>query len=102
VELCPGCPEDALVSLDFSALDGGFLLPGEADPVWAGDLDRMFISLVPPGYTGADAMLPSPAEGWAELTRWPVMERAPCSHLATQWCRNIGCGSRQAMTTYTI
>ncbi|HEX8485393.1 DUF2460 domain-containing protein [Sphingomonas sp.] len=63
-----GTPEDAHVDLDFGALDGGFLLPGEADPVWAGDVDRMFISLVAPGYDATDALLTAPAEGWVELT----------------------------------
>lgn len=43
----------------------GFLLPGEADPVWAGDIDRMFISLVPPIYDGGDGVLAAPVEGWA-------------------------------------
>ncbi len=59
-----GSPEDATVSLDFAALAGGW---GKDDPVWAGDVDRMFISLVPPGYNEADEMLPAPAEGWAEM-----------------------------------
>lgn len=63
-----GTPEDAIVTIDFAAVDGGFLLPDEADPVWAGDVDRMFVSLVAPGYTGADAALVTPVEGWAELT----------------------------------
>jgi len=63
-----GSPEDAEVRLDFAALEGGFLLPGEADPVWAGDVDRMFVSLVAPGYTGTDVPLAEPAEGWIELT----------------------------------
>lgn len=63
-----GSPEDATVAIDFGAVDGGFLLPGEADPVWAGDVDRMFISLVPPDYSGEDAPLAAPAEGWAELS----------------------------------
>ena len=63
-----GSPEDAAVSLDFGDLDGGFLLPGEADPVGAGDIDRMFISLVPPAYSGAAAALAEPAEGWAEMS----------------------------------
>lgn len=63
-----GDPEDALVSLDFASLDGGFLLPGEADPVFAGDVDRMFVSLVPEGFTGEDAALADMAEGWAELS----------------------------------
>ena len=48
-----GTPEDCVVTLDFDALDGGFLLPGEADRVWAGDIDRMFVSLVPDGAMGA-------------------------------------------------
>lgn len=63
-----GTPEDAVVSLDFAAIDGGFLLPGEADPVWAGDVDRMFVSLVAPGFTGAAGALAGPAEGWVEWT----------------------------------
>ena len=62
-----GTGEDALVSLDFDALDGGFTLPGEADPVWAGDIDRMFISLVPPTYDGGDGVLAAPVAGWAEM-----------------------------------
>ena len=63
-----GTAEDAVVTLDFNALDGGFLLPDEADPVWAGDIDRMFISLVPPGYDGDDAVRPAPVQGWAEMS----------------------------------
>lgn len=63
-----GTPEDARITLSFSDLDGGFLLPGEADPVFAGDIDQMFISLVPPGYTGTPGNLSTPAEGWVELS----------------------------------
>jgi uncharacterized protein (TIGR02217 family) len=63
-----GTPEDAVISFDFDALDGGFLLPGEADPVWAGDIDRLFISLVPPDYTGVATTLADASEGWVELT----------------------------------
>jgi len=63
-----GTPEDALVTLDFDALDGGFVLPGEADPVFAGDIDRMFISLVPAGFDNSDAPLASTQEAWIELT----------------------------------
>ncbi|OWK27634.1 DUF2460 domain-containing protein [Sphingomonas dokdonensis] len=62
-----GTPEDAAVTIDFAQLVGGFLLPDEGDPVWAGDVDRMFISLVAPDYDAGDAMLDVPAEGWAEL-----------------------------------
>ena len=63
-----GTPEDAAVTLDFANLAGGFMHPGEADPVWAGDIDRMFVSLVPQGYTGADAALAAAVEGWAALS----------------------------------
>ncbi len=64
-----GSPTDALVTLPFSALSGGFLLPGEADPVYPADIDRMFISLVAPGYSAASTAAFSPAvTGWAELT----------------------------------
>ncbi|MFM9978881.1 MAG: phage tail protein [Sphingomonadaceae bacterium] len=62
-----GDPEDAVVTLDFDALDGGFVLPGEADPVFAGDIDRMFISLVPEGFDNSDAPLAATQEAWVEL-----------------------------------
>lgn len=62
-----GSPEDALVTLRFSALGSGYGLPGE--PVHPRDIDRMFISLVPPGYVeGSGARLAARADGWAELT----------------------------------
>jgi uncharacterized protein (TIGR02217 family) len=60
-----GTPEDSAIALDFAAIAGGW--EGE-DAVWAGDVDRMFVSLVPPGFTGEDSPLDSPAQGWAELT----------------------------------
>ncbi|GGB30341.1 hypothetical protein GCM10011380_19770 [Sphingomonas metalli] len=63
-----GSPEDALIALDFADLAGGFLHPAEADPVWAGDVDRMFVSLVPPGHDAGGGALPAPVEGWAEMS----------------------------------
>ncbi|WP_340265312.1 DUF2460 domain-containing protein [Sphingobium mellinum] len=63
-----GDPQDADIVLDFAALDGGFLLPGEADPVWAGDVDRMFVSLAPPGYDAGVTPFAAGVEGWAELS----------------------------------
>lgn len=63
-----GSPTDADITLDFNALNGGFLLPAEADPVWAGDIDRIFISLVPPGYDGGTTQYTLGQEGWVELT----------------------------------
>ncbi|HEY0316386.1 MAG TPA: DUF2460 domain-containing protein [Sphingomonas sp.] len=63
-----GTPEDAAIRLDFGAIDGGFALPADADPVWAGDVDRLFLSLVPPGYSGVAGELAAPVEAWVELT----------------------------------
>ena len=63
-----GSPDDAAIRLDFDALAGGFLLPSEADPVWAGDIDRLFISLVPPGYDGSAAPLAEPVAGQVRLS----------------------------------
>lgn len=63
-----GVPEDAVITLDFSALTGGYDLPEEGDSVWAGDVDRMFISLVPPGYDEGDTPFAAAVEGWVELS----------------------------------
>lgn len=64
-----GSPTDAVVTLPFSSLSGGFLLPAEGDPVHPADIDRMFISLVAPGFVpGSSTPLATPAEGWAELS----------------------------------
>ncbi len=63
-----GTPEDAVVSLDFGAMVGGFDLPEDSDPVWAGDIDRMFVSVVPPEYSKVDVPLAAPREGWVEWT----------------------------------
>lgn len=63
-----GTPDDCTVALDFDALDGGFLLPGEADRVWAGDIDRLFVSLVPPDYDGGDGVRAVPGEAVVTLS----------------------------------
>ncbi len=64
-----GTPTDAVVTLPFSGLAGGFLLPGAADPVYPSDIDRMFISLVAPGYSAtATTPFASAVTGWAELS----------------------------------
>lgn len=57
-----GTPTDARISLPFSALESGYGLPGE--PIHAGDIDRMFISLVAPGFVaGSNAPLAARFEG---------------------------------------
>jgi len=59
-----GTVQDAVVTLDFDNLDGGFLLPAEADPVYPSDIDRMFISMVPPAFDGTTTgPLPVAVEG---------------------------------------
>lgn len=63
-----GTPTDALISIEFSALNGGFLLPGEADPVHPDDIDRLFISIIPPEYDGAGTRYGTPKIGWVELS----------------------------------
>lgn len=64
-----GTPVDAEVRLPFSALSGGFALPGDADPVHPAAIDRMFISLVPPGFaTGSAASFADEQTGWVELS----------------------------------
>nr|WP_294849833.1 DUF2460 domain-containing protein [uncultured Sphingomonas sp.] len=63
-----GSSNDAVVSLDFDALDAGFGLPADAVRVWPKDIDRMFISLVAPGFVDKSAeMLAAPVEAWVEL-----------------------------------
>lgn len=63
-----GSPEDAVVTLDFDALVGGYTLPEEADPVWPHDIDRLFISIVPPAYDEGETVFPAATEGWVELS----------------------------------
>lgn len=62
-----GTAEDALVTLRFSELQSGYGLPGE--PIHPAEIDRMFISLTPPGYVeGSAAPLAARADGWAEMS----------------------------------
>lgn len=63
-----GTPDDAEIAIDFANVVGGYALPGEAVPVWAGDVDRMFVSLVPPDYAPGSGLLDAPVEGWVELS----------------------------------
>lgn len=63
-----GTPADAVVTLPFSGLSGGFLLPAEADPVHPAAIDRLFISLVPPGYGSGSGAFPTAVTGWVEMS----------------------------------
>ncbi len=63
-----GTPTDAEIVLPFSALTGGWTIAG-GDQVHPADIDRLFISLVAPGYVGGSTVpLAAPANGWAALT----------------------------------
>lgn len=60
---------DADILIDFDALDGGFSLPADADRVNPKAIDRMFISLVAPGYVGGSQMLfEAPVEASVTIT----------------------------------
>ena len=62
-----GTPTNARITLPFSALQGGFGLPGE--PIYPADIDRMFISLVAPGHIpGSTAPLAARFEGSVTIT----------------------------------
>ncbi|MEO9599628.1 DUF2460 domain-containing protein [Parasphingorhabdus sp.] len=63
-----GTPTDARISIEFSKIDGGFLLPGEADPVFPEDIDRLFISIIPPDYDGQGTRYATPKIGWVEMS----------------------------------
>lgn len=57
-----GTPTDARITLPFSTLDSGYGLPGER--IYPRDIDRMFISLVAPGFVpGSTAALPARFDG---------------------------------------
>jgi uncharacterized protein (TIGR02217 family) len=67
-----GTATDAVIALDFDALDGGFGLPADADRVDPTSIDRMFISLVAPGY----------AQGSTELFAAPVQASVTISNVS--------------------
>lgn len=61
-----GSPADAVVTLPFSALSGGW---NADDPVWPHAIDRMFVSLAPVGYDPVDSgLLPARVDGWVEVS----------------------------------
>lgn len=61
-----GSGADAAVRIDFDNLREGYAPGGGI--VFAGDIDRMFISLVADDYDMSDVPLALPMEGWAELS----------------------------------
>tara|TARA_R110000824_G_scaffold25838_9_gene89624 strand:- start:4953 stop:7301 length:2349 start_codon:yes stop_codon:yes gene_type:complete len=63
-----GTPTDAHISIEFSKVEGGFLLPGEAEPVFPEDIDRLFISIIPPEYDELGTRYVTPKVGWVEMS----------------------------------
>lgn len=65
-----GTSTDAVLTIDFNDLPGGFY---GTDDVYAGDVDRLFISLVPNSFSeGSTARLPSPVEARMVLSNIAV------------------------------
>lgn len=63
-----GSPEDAFISVPFSDLEAGFVLPGEK--VVPNRIDRLFISLVAPGFVaGSSEPLSARANGRVLISR---------------------------------
>lgn len=62
-----GTPEDAQITLPFSDLREGWLADGAT--VHVGDIDRMFLSIVPLGHDpSAHDLLPARVDGWVEMS----------------------------------
>ena len=64
-----GTPEDAQIELRFSQLFEGWDIAGPSGAVHPADIDRVFISLAPPGFlAGAHNLLATRVEAWVELS----------------------------------
>lgn len=63
-----GSPDDAIVTLPFSHLESGYSLPGM--PIEPSRIERMFISIVAPGYVpDSTAQLSDPATGTVTVSQ---------------------------------
>lgn len=64
-----GSPEDALITLPFSNLLDGWEIGSASEAIDPFDIDRMFVSITPPGYVSAsDSLLSQRVNGWVELS----------------------------------
>ena len=68
-----GTNTNATITLNFSALAGGWAIGAGDDPVYPGAITRMFISLAPPGYAWSSTAplggaTPAPVTGWVTMT----------------------------------
>ena len=74
-----GSGEDAVITLDFDALDGGYALPADADRVDPTAIDRMFLSIIPPDYV----------EGSGALRAVPAAVRATVSDIRCEGANSV-------------
>ncbi len=65
-----GSPQAARIVLDMDQLRAGFGAGGEA--VFTGDVDRLFVSVVPAGFDGTAAPLPMAVSTYVEFRDWTV------------------------------
>jgi uncharacterized protein (TIGR02217 family) len=64
-----GTPEDAVIKLRFRDLAGGWDIVSAPDKVRVREIERMFVSLAPPGFVaGSPDPLPARADAWVELS----------------------------------
>lgn len=66
------------IELDMNGLRAGF--GSEGEPVFAGDVDRIFVSVVPAGFDGSGTPLPGAVSTFVEFRNWSV--RGPRSTIA--------------------
>lgn len=65
-----GAPDNALITLPFSNLLDGWEIGSGSEAIDPTDIDRMFISITPPGYNSASsALLSQRVNGWIELSQ---------------------------------
>lgn len=65
-----GASESSHIELDMGALRAGFGDDGE--PVYTGDVDRIFMSVVPAGFDGTSTPLSAPVSTYVEFRNWRV------------------------------
>ncbi|MFA7439470.1 MAG: DUF2460 domain-containing protein [Sphingomonadaceae bacterium] len=78
-----GTPAQAGITLDFDDLQSGYGVDGET--VFAGDIDRMFISLVPDAYDETAVPLEAVVSTWAELRNIAVRGRGASLTIGDAW-----------------
>ena len=80
-----GTPEDAKIEMRFSKLFEGYDITGSPALVHPKDIDRMFISLVPPGFSASSSdLLQNRIDAWGRTQRNRLrMVSEPCSRSAT-------------------